>query len=145
MAYQIGQIIAITTSASPALKWAVCDGSTVNGIVTPDLREFFIMGANGDEGVTGGALSHTHSYGSVTGNSTAHNHTLSSGNTYGVNWYAGITMGSEASASSETHTHTFSAPTVNNNTTLHAHALSDTQAGTNIPAHIKLLFIIKVE
>lgn len=70
-------------NAVPA-GWAICNGGTVNGKVTPDLRDRFVVGAGGSYGVgaTGGANfvqltegqmpSHNHS---VIGNtSTAGNH-----------------------------------------------------------------------
>jgi microcystin-dependent protein len=72
----VGGIIMWSGTAIPT-GWALCNGQTVNGQATPDLRERFIMGANPDKatakvGTTGGtnqiSLSvanlppHTHTY-----------------------------------------------------------------------------------
>ena len=66
--------------------WSLCNGSTVNGYQTPDLRERFVVGAGGDNstvtgsgysvGDTGGATSVT----LTTSEMPAHNHTLSNTN-----------------------------------------------------------------
>jgi len=59
---------------SPNNDWHLCNGETVNGIATPDLRDRFVIGAGGaySLGSTGGSatidLSHTHT---VSGNSVA--------------------------------------------------------------------------
>ena len=72
----VGGIIMWSGTAIPS-GWALCNGQTVNGQGTPDLRERFIMGANPDKatakvGMTGGASQitlavsnlppHTHTY-----------------------------------------------------------------------------------
>lgn len=36
------------TAAAVPIGWHLCDGSTVNGVVTPDLRDRFIVGAHPD-------------------------------------------------------------------------------------------------
>ena len=49
-------------NAVPA-GYALCDGGTVDGFTTTDMRELFIYGANGTTvgvGATGGAKTHTH-------------------------------------------------------------------------------------
>lgn len=70
--------------------WALCDGTTVNGVITPDLRNRFIIGANSSSGATavttitgsgtttGGSadstlISHTHS---ATTTVPDHNHPI---------------------------------------------------------------------
>jgi len=72
--------------------WALCNGQTVNGVVTPDLRDRFIVGAGNDfaPGNTGGARSittvvaHTHGFsGNSSVESADHSHsgvTASAGN-----------------------------------------------------------------
>lgn len=69
----VGGILAWTREDVPE-GWAVCDGSTVDGVATPDLRGLFVMGADAEHGVgsTGGAArvtltadqmpSHSHGY-----------------------------------------------------------------------------------
>lgn len=44
--------------------WHLCDGSTVAGVVLPDLRDRFIIGAGSTYGPddSGGAVDHTHSF-----------------------------------------------------------------------------------
>jgi microcystin-dependent protein len=39
--------------------WALCDGSTVNQLKTPDLRERFIVGAGGDNSTVAGTSGYT--------------------------------------------------------------------------------------
>ncbi len=58
----------------PDLNWHVCNGETVNGHQTPDLRDRFIIGAGGSysPGATGGASSHQHTYTQV----PSHTHTM---------------------------------------------------------------------
>lgn len=81
-----GTIIAIPAG------WALCNGQTVNGVTTPDLRDRFIIGAGNDfvPGNTGGArtttsvAAHTHGYsGNSSVESADHTHsgvTASAGN-----------------------------------------------------------------
>lgn len=56
----VGGILAWTRADVPD-GWAICDGSTVEGQTTPDLRGMFVMGADDKHGVdsTGGASSVT--------------------------------------------------------------------------------------
>jgi hypothetical protein len=48
--------VIIDTISYPGIPtgWALCDGSTVNGLMTPDLRERFIVGAGGDNSTVSG-------------------------------------------------------------------------------------------
>jgi hypothetical protein len=64
-------------AAEQANGWAICDGRTVNGITTPDLRNLFLR-AWGDEspGTTGG-----YSGGWTTGAAGAHTHGGATGST----------------------------------------------------------------
>ena len=56
----LGGIIMWSGSAVPA-GWALCDGSTSNGRVTPNLRDRFIVGSGGTyaTGATGGKAQQT--------------------------------------------------------------------------------------
>jgi len=83
------------TIATIPANWALCDGSTVNGHVTPDLRNQFVIGASADSGgaaqtsvtgsptksggaasaTTGAESGHTHASGGSTGSESAHTHT----------------------------------------------------------------------
>jgi microcystin-dependent protein len=59
-AVPIGGIIMWSGATAPS-GWALCDGTKVNGIVTPDLRGRFIVGNNSTYGIntTGGSATHT--------------------------------------------------------------------------------------
>jgi hypothetical protein len=79
------------TLAAIPTGWALCDGTTQNAVVTPDLRDRFIVGtANAtNPGTTGGASSlslveanlpsHTHSAGTI---GDGHSHSFSGTNTH---------------------------------------------------------------
>lgn len=74
-AIPIGGIIMWSGATVPS-SWALCNGATVNGVVTPDLRDRFIVGSGSayNIGNTGGAISVTlsvaqmpaHAHGGVT-------------------------------------------------------------------------------
>lgn len=61
-----------TATGEPDLSWHICNGETVNGHATPDLRDRFVVGAGGSyaAGSKGGAATHTHGYSDV----PSHNH-----------------------------------------------------------------------
>ena len=72
------------TNAIPS-GWALCDGSVVNGLQTPDLRDRFVVGAGSSYAVdaTGGSANatlptHSHDKGtlSVTGGDHSHGYTF---------------------------------------------------------------------
>lgn len=50
-----GAIVMWSGSTAPT-GWALCDGSTVNGIVTPDLRGRFVLGSGPGSGLTSRSL-----------------------------------------------------------------------------------------
>ena len=81
-AFPIGGIIMWYGSvATIPAKWALCNGATVNGIVTPDLRDRFVLGAGSTYAVnnTGGSkdavvIQHNHT-GTTSVESQSHTHT----------------------------------------------------------------------
>jgi hypothetical protein len=89
--------------------WALCDGSTVNGVVTPDVRNKYAKGASATStahGTVGGASTHSHT--------ATHAHSSSSSAT------------SNASAA---------APGQLAIAPVHAHTLSTENPGTDAPTH----------
>ncbi|MBK3776425.1 hypothetical protein GAY31_20085 [Azospirillum brasilense] len=64
--------------AIPA-NWALCDGRTVNGILTPDLRNRFILGATTDGGL--GTAGGSFSASATTSANGSHSHTASTNST----------------------------------------------------------------
>lgn len=58
-----GAILWTGTIASIPVCWNLADGGTYNGVLTPNLRDRFIVGAGGDlaPGAFGGAATHNHS------------------------------------------------------------------------------------
>jgi microcystin-dependent protein len=56
----VGLIVPYNGTSAPS-GWAFCDGSTVNGYVTPDLRSKFVVGAGNSYavGANGGVASNT--------------------------------------------------------------------------------------
>ena len=79
-------VIVMWSGASVPTGWALCDGSTVNGRTTPDLRGRFVIGSNSSRsiGTVGGAEnvtltvnqipSHNHSVSGTTGDNGNHQH-----------------------------------------------------------------------
>jgi len=91
-AFPVGGIVMWSgTLATIPTGWALCDGTTQNSVVTPDLREKFVMGtaASVNPGSTGGANSlqlleanlpsHTHGAGTI---GDGHSHSFSGTNTH---------------------------------------------------------------
>ena len=96
--FPIGGIImwSGSTNAIPA-KWALCDGNTINGVTTPDLRDRFIIGAgqNYNVGSTGGskdAVVITHQHTGTTGTeSQSHTHSGTTGTESQSHTHSGTT------------------------------------------------------
>jgi len=107
-------IIVMWSGAASAIPtgWALCNGQTVNGSTTPDLRGQFIIGATGDTGgtynvgttggnafpsiTTGQLPTHSHAY-TVTGNTNSaggHTHTVTDPGHYHGSQYDNRTPGS---------------------------------------------------
>jgi hypothetical protein len=91
-AFPVGGIVMWSgTLATIPTGWVLCDGTTQNSVVTPDLREKFVMGsaASTNPGTTGGANSlslvtanlpsHTHGVGTI---GSGHTHSFSGSNTH---------------------------------------------------------------
>ena len=123
--------------------WALCDGRSVNGKTTPDLRDKFIVGATsgGDNvypgvgvGQTGGSadaivVSHTHD---ITDNGHTHNITLNRGNLVqsgGADSFRD--GGSSASISTST-------------TGIIINSTGTSETNANLPPYYALAFIMRV-
>ena len=106
--FPIGGIIMWSGSInSIPTKWALCDGSTVNGIITPDLRNRFIIGAGENYTVAS-------SGGSKDAILVSHQHTGTTGTESQSHTHSGTT-GSE----SQSHTHS---GTTGDNSVGHTHS-----------------------
>lgn len=148
MAFQLKQIIAWSSPIIPD-GWAICNGQIVGSITTPDLRNKFLRCTNtvGELLTTGEALTHTHTFNSpATSSDGNHSHgaftTNSSGGSSSAN---SANLGAPTTTrSTNTHSHTIFL-SANSSTGAHQHTLGESGAETNLPRHIKLLFIMKVE
>jgi hypothetical protein len=140
--------------------WALCNGDTVNGVTTPDLRNRFVIGAalddsgaktniEGTNTQTGGSknsilVQHSHT-GTSEGQSNTHSHSFSGsatssalGNngialtgTGAIEGYTGSAPGNDNySLTSLSHTHTISG-TIGNNSVDHTHEFTTDNAGDN--------------
>jgi len=132
--------------------WLICDGT--NG--TPDLTDKFVMGTitEGDIGVTGGSndamvVSHNHTASAsstFTGNALSnHSHTYSEPNNTGS---ASTTTGANHGLTVHTGTATSSVsagtPSGSVSTSVTIDAIGEDGAGKNVPAYVKLAYIMKV-
>lgn len=139
-AFPIGGIIMWYGSvATIPDKWALCNGGTVNGIVTPDLRDRFVLGAGSTYAVnaTGGSTdavviqhshtgttstesqSHTHS-GTTSTESRSHTHTGTTGTESQGHTHSGNT-----GTQSANHTHTGNTSTAGS----HSHSGNTSNTG----------------
>jgi hypothetical protein len=134
--FPIGGIIAWTGSAASIPSgWQICDGT--NG--TKDLRGSFVYGASvdGDVGVSGGALTHTHTAGAVaSGGSHLHSVSLTSGVASGAASNSTITGSGYVAAN---HTHGISGNTASNGA--HTHTPGTIDAASSLPPYVKVYFI----
>lgn len=114
----------------------LCNGSNS----TPDLRSKFVYGASADShiGTTGGATSHTHTN-SSTGTSSTHTHTL----TPTIGGSSLYFTGSVNTTASARHGHSHSVSTTSNSGGGHSHTLGSTGSASNLPAYIKLYYIMR--
>ena len=143
--------------------WRLCDGDTYNGIVTPDLRNQFVVGANGTvqaenyykTGDTGGAKTvtldttqipaHTHTQKTTDDASHSHNPYVVQGNDYNFNaTYGGpFPMGTDDSfgavKSEDTNAYSSNGD--------HTHTVNNKGGGTaheNRPPFYALAYIMRV-
>lgn len=150
-----GGTISQATALEP--RWALCDGRTVNGIVTPNLRGLFVRAWSDSEapGSSGGSVaaitssaggSHTH--GGATGSTTltvdqipAHTHSITgvetSGNNTGSDPAAtnGTSVGdieTESTGGGQGHTHTIGSSGT------HTHTVTPT-----LPPYYALLILMR--
>lgn len=149
-------------SSVPA-GWALCDGRTSNGRVTPDLRGKFVVGAQSSQpvGTVGGAStvtlavthlpSHTHGVSGGTSSDGAHNHTYDdvyvseAFGPLGNQGWLGIKGNDRDNGPHTTQRGTW-------NTSSHSHSFSVTSAATGsgsafsiIPPFYALAFIMRVQ
>jgi len=126
--------------------WHNCDGSTVGGIILPDIRGRFIYVPNSDtdKGTTGGAKTHTHSLDST--HSRFHQHNFSHGTlTAGGSVVKVISGARYADVSRYSHTH--AADTYNTGWGgTHSHTLPSLSSVVEIlPPYIKAYYIMRVQ
>lgn len=129
-AFPIGGIIMWYGSvATIPNKWALCNGQTVNGVVTPDLRNRFVLGAGDTYGVndTGGSkdavvIQHNHT-GTTGTESQSHTHTGTTGTESQSHTHTGTT-GTE----SQGHTHSGTTGTQSAN---HTHSGNTNNTGNH--------------
>lgn len=138
------------STGEPDTSWHICNGETVNGHATPDLRDRFVVGAGGSyaAGSKGGAATHTHGYSAV----PSHTHTMGSGGAHTHRLYAGGQTSSDKSGyrygqispqawqstgveSAGAHTHTINATGV---------ASPETDSGSSLPPYVALVWVMKV-
>jgi hypothetical protein len=119
--------------------FSICDGS--GG--TLDLRDKFVYGASADDeiGDTGGATTHTHTN-ADSGAAGAHTHSinLTSGAAESDQNVSGFSGGTTVAQGGHTHGVSATSDTDAN----HTHTLSNTVAGSSLPAYLMLYFIMRV-
>lgn len=140
----IGAIVIWSGSAeSIPENWHICDGSNVNGINLPDIRNRFIYLPTNDtyQGLSGGGSIHNHA--SLYTNS-AGNHSHSVYFAYGAPSSSIILKPGTAGGSASTGTHQHPGfSTVTNSTGSHKHVIFFNQVEI-LPPYMKLYFIEKV-
>ena len=157
----IGGIIMWSGATGTTLptNWKLCDGSTYNSIVTPDLRGRFVIGADGDAtGGQGQAVAVTNIEGADTrkligGNKdavvVAHGHTVSEtsrgGKTVSGLLNHGVNGNFSSIATSGDETRPFNIQTADD----HTHSVTVADAGVsgtnkNLPPYYALAFIMRV-
>lgn len=145
--------------------WHLCNGDTVGGVVTPDLRNRFVVGAGSTyaKGATGGATtaSHTHTAGTLLGAGhvhaadlvvQAHDHSLSLTSGTGSNTTT-VQAGAGATVPSTAHTHTTAGDTLNSGSNATGDTLSSgvamsgstaAAAPSILPPYYSLYYLMKV-
>lgn len=118
-------------------EFGMCDGQ----VGTPDLRDKFIYAAAADEdvGITGGANTHAHTNPNTNAaGSHLHNLSVVSGSS-GSNSNGSDLQGIQVSGG---HNHSTSADS--DSDANHSHSIANTGDGTNLPAYLKLYFIMRL-
>lgn len=126
-------------------NYYLCDGQTVQGIVTPDMRGLFVKGANTvlEIGDTGGAENHTHIANPHTHSQTVHTHPASGGNSVGaVDIDPPIDIPFEIQTHPHSHSWTVGNTTATNqNTTV---TINANATGTSVPPYYGVAFIMYI-
>jgi microcystin-dependent protein len=143
----IGGIIMFSLAyASRPSGFDLCNGGSYNGYATPDLRGRFIYTAESDSDVgnIGGSETHTHSQPN-TNSAGAHQHGISGTTTgqSGTNTVAYQVSEGAKLAIPRSHSHTWSSTTSSDPD--HVHSVPDTGAGSNLPAYVKLYFLMRTQ
>lgn len=137
----IGGIILWSGSvASIPAGWHLCDGGTYGGIVSPDLRDNFVIGAGSTYAVdaTGGTASHAHAT-VQTASGGSHTHSLSG--TTGSPSSTSTALSGGTSVASSGHTHTFGGTTGSGGSHTHWTGASDTVS--HLPPYYALAYIMR--
>lgn len=130
--------------------WALCNGQTVDGVTTPDLRNRFIVGSGGDYNIgnEGGKVSVALSVSEI----PAHNHNVSvnHGGAHSHSIYVHKDIGGSAAADVLGASHTMPDFNVHTNPSGgHTHTVSQSTVGSsmaheNRPPYYALAFIMKL-
>lgn len=145
MSLPIGSIIMWKNDlASVPDGWHLCDGSTYDGKVTPDLRGHFIYGASADGDVgTNSNGAHTHARPANTGAGGYHRHAASIG-VSGTGNNTAVRDGAGTSAADAGHSHDGVSGFTGYDTADHTHTVGgDTLSSANEPAYLMLYFIMR--
>ena len=124
--------------------WSLCDGTTVNGYATPNLRDRFVIGAGNSYAVnaTGGSTTDTVNIsGSDTVNISASDNVTISGTTGTVQQTGGSAYTSMYSQAN--HTHSFSGSATVNITASDTVNISGSDTVNTIPPYYALCYIMR--
>lgn len=147
------------TTGQPDTRWHICNGETVNGVQTPDLRDRFIVGAGGSygAGAAGGAASHAHTYTQVpshshavgtlaVGSAGAHEHSVSTvdspiwdGAYTAFQYGKGNSPSSHPTGSAGDHTHSLSGSTASAGV-----SSPSTASASSLPPYVALVWLMRV-
>lgn len=145
MELPIGSIILFDGSLLP-FGWYDCNGTTHNGIVTPNLVGAFPKGvpAGGSLGMTGGALTHSHTNQDTAAETHGHGaKSAASGSPSGGD-ISGIKNATGSNPVVGSHTHTITINAVSNQAS-HAHTVPTTEPASSLPPNITLRYIMRCE
>lgn len=140
----IGSIIMFDGVTLP-VGWYDCDGTTHNGLVTPNLIGKFPKGvpSGGTLGSTGGGSTHTHTNANT--GDASHGHGAKNATTSqpsgDISTWAWAGYNEFVSAS---HTHTVSIGAVASGNP-HSHTVPNTDPASSLPPYIRLRYIMRCE